>query len=194
MDAPKPIMDYSTSPATNPVSPLKNRISLKSILAYILGLIIIAGLSVFAYQQHDKYKKSNVQVSDLNKQISTFNGEKAKLTAEIEKRKNTTGEANIDKANFQSVFLKSGQVYFGKITKITETQVTLTNIYYLSNSKASTTSTPSGDVSLVKLGNELHGPQDTMYIERKEMDFWENLKSDGEVAKAIAVYEKQNKK
>jgi len=31
-----------------------------------------------------------------------------------------------------------------------------------------------------------------MYLERKNVQFWENLKSDGQVSKAIATYEKQN--
>ena len=53
-------------------------------------------------------------------------------------------------------------------------------------STTSTSSTPQ-QVQLVKLGNELHGPEDAMYINRQSVLFWENLKNDGKVAKAIAA-------
>jgi len=56
----------------------------------------------------------------------------------------------------------------------------------------STNSATSNDVSLVKLGCELHGPEDEMLINRDQVIFWENLKADGQVAKAVAEYQKQN--
>jgi len=41
---------------------------------------------------------------------------------------------------------------------------------------------------LVKLGKELHGPADDMEISRAQILFFENLKNDGEVAKAIQKF------
>ncbi len=51
--------------------------------------------------------------------------------------------------------------------------------------------TSQGDVSLLKLGNELHGPEDWMEINPAHILFIEELKPDGKVAKAIDAY-KQN--
>ena len=46
------------------------------------------------------------------------------------------------------------------------------------------------NISLAKLGNELHGPEDVMYIAKDKVLFWENLKDDGQVVKAIVEYKK----
>jgi hypothetical protein len=95
----------------------------------------------------------------------------------------------------QSVFLNNGQVYFGNIKTLNDKYIDLTNIYYLrsnSTNAAATTTAASGDVSLVKLGCELHGPYDEMIINRDQVTFWENLQDSGQVAKAIAQYKKAN--
>lgn len=104
---------------------------------------------------------------------------------------------------FQAVFLTNGQVYFGKVSQVDSSYVKLTNIYYLQVTTAATGSqtvqpkasdTANQQVSLAKLGGELHGPEDTMFISRQQILFWENLKGDGKVAKAIADYVAQGKK
>jgi hypothetical protein len=99
----------------------------------------------------------------------------------------------------QAVFLNGGQVYFGDIQDLNSSNVRLSNIYYLRvnqqvqpNQETADQSTNSNDISLVKLGCELHGPEDEMLINREQVVFWENLKTDGQVAKAVAEYQKQN--
>ena len=96
---------------------------------------------------------------------------------------------------YQAVFLNGGQVYFGKINALNDNYLTMSDIYYLRVNQAvqpnQSTST-SNDVSLVKLGCELHGPQDQMVINNTQVVFWENLKTDGQVAKAVADYQKKN--
>lgn len=103
---------------------------------------------------------------------------------------------NLQKGKFQAVFLNGGQVYFGKIQTLSDKSISMDNIYYLRVNQTvqpnQTTSNSSNDVSLVKLGCELHGPQDRMVINREQVVFWENLKDDGQVAKAVAEYVKQN--
>lgn len=103
----------------------------------------------------------------------------------------------VDKDKFQAVFLNGGQVYFGKVQTLNGKFVTLNNIYYLRVNQQvqpnqSTSSSTAQDVSLAKLGCELHGPTDIMVINREQVLFWENLKDDGQVAKAIATYVKNN--
>jgi len=94
----------------------------------------------------------------------------------------------------QAVFLNTGQVYFGNITTINPQYLVLTNIFYLqtnSTKSSSSTSSTNSNVSLVKLGCELHAPYDQMVINMPQVTFWENLKSTGQVAKAVAQYQKE---
>ncbi len=94
---------------------------------------------------------------------------------------------------YQAVFLDNGQVYFGKITKQKEHTIKLENIYYLQTEKKNsdeTTNDKTGDLSLVKLGNELHGPEDYMNINREHVLFIEDLRDDSKVVTAIRNYQK----
>lgn len=100
----------------------------------------------------------------------------------------------VDASKLQAVFLNTGQVYFGNVTSFNKDYLVLTNIYYLqsSNSSSSSSSSSNQNVSLVKLGCELHKPYDEMVVNTTEITFWENLQADGQVAKAVQQFEKQN--
>jgi len=108
----------------------------------------------------------------------------------------------VDTKSEQAVFLTNGQVYFGKIKSINKQYVDLQGIYYLNvnqqvqpNQKDTAANANSNQsVSLVKLGCELHGPMDEMLINRDQITFWENLKSSGQVTKAISQWIQQNPK
>ena len=109
---------------------------------------------------------------------------------------NTSGAVN--SKGYQAVFLSNNMVYFGKISNINDEYVKLTNIFYLQvqgqqNGQAQNNTTQP-QLSLTKLGNELHGPEDSMYINKKEILFWENLKADGKVSQAILDYQNKNGK
>jgi hypothetical protein len=112
---------------------------------------------------------------------------------------NMMGDAGVKGGQYQAVFLTNGQVYFGKVSDINSGYVKLTDIYYLQvqQSVQPTDNKSSGNnnsqVSLAKLGSELHGPEDTMFISRQQVLFWENLKNDGKVVQAINSYKQQNK-
>lgn len=101
----------------------------------------------------------------------------------------------VDKSKLQAVFLNGGQVYFGKINDLNGKFLSMSGIYYLrvnQQVQPNQSSNSSNDISLVKLGCELHGPQDNMVINREQVIFWENLKDDGQVAKAVKTYQEQN--
>lgn len=110
------------------------------------------------------------------------------------------GESNeadqIQEDNYQAVFLNSqdGQVYFGKLDIYNKDLYVLTDIYYVRvenpiQPEGSDQQTNSqANISLAKLGNELHGPQDVMYIARDKVLYWENLKDEGQVVTAITKY------
>jgi hypothetical protein len=104
-----------------------------------------------------------------------------------------------DKASgYQAVFLTNGQVYFGKITSSTGDYVTLKDIYYLqvtqpplqgSAEQGQPAAQQQPQISLVKLGNELHGPVDEMHISKAQLLFYEDIKEEGQVVKAIKDYQ-----
>jgi hypothetical protein len=89
---------------------------------------------------------------------------------------------------YQAVFLDNEQVYFGKITNISDKIVVLENIFYLQNNSSKTTGDNQSDIKLIKLGNELHGPEDSMQINRDHILFTETLRGDSKVVKAIQEY------
>jgi hypothetical protein len=108
---------------------------------------------------------------------------------------NTPNEGKFVKdKNLQAVFLNNGQVYFGNIKSLNEKFINLTGVYYLrvNGDQSAQAQASSNNVSLVKLGCELHGPTDQMLINRDQVTFWENLKTDGQVAKAVDNYKKTN--
>lgn len=105
---------------------------------------------------------------------------------------NGTSESKyVDSNKLQAVFLNTGQVYFGKIQTLDSRYFVLSDIYYLQTSGGSGQA-QNTNVSLVKLGCELHEPYDKMVINRSQVTFWENLQDGGQVAKAVGQFEKQN--
>jgi hypothetical protein len=109
-----------------------------------------------------------------------------------------TESSYIKDNKLQAVFLETGQVYFGNISTLNNNFLVLNHIFYLqttssSGSSTSTTSSTSGsNVTLVKLGCELHMPYDQMVINRNQVTFWENLQSSGQVATAVAKYNSEH--
>lgn len=100
-------------------------------------------------------------------------------------------------SGYQAVFLTNGQVYFGKLSDVSATYATLNDIYYLQVTQPPLQgSQPEGaqqaqpQLSLVKLGQELHGPVDEMKINREQILFFEDIKEDGRVMQAIREYQK----
>lgn len=103
----------------------------------------------------------------------------------------------VDSSKLQAVFLNTGQVYFGTVKTLNSKYFVLSNIYYLQTSNANAgggtnAAAANTSVSLVKLGCELHEPYDQMVINRDQVTFWENLQDNGQVAKAVSTFKKQN--
>jgi hypothetical protein len=94
---------------------------------------------------------------------------------------------------YQAVFLSNNQVYFGKISNVNSDYVDLNDIYYLQVQQSVQPSDKNANpqVSLAKLGSELHGPEDRMRINRDQILFWENLKDNGKVVEAIKKNQEQ---
>ena len=108
-------------------------------------------------------------------------------------------DLGIDEDQYQALFLSNGEVYFGKLDTVDDDYLTLEDIYYLRVTptlQQSTEVDAAGNsilvenpnepqINLVKLGNELHGPEDRMVVPLTSVIYWENLSEDGQVSVAI---------
>lgn len=110
-----------------------------------------------------------------------------------------TGADDPNPKLYQAVFLGNQQVYFGKIKKMTRGSIVLTDIFYLqvvqeplqgndANGQQPAADSKEPAINLVKIGSEIHGPTDKMVIPKTSVVFWEDIKADGTVAKAIAEF------
>lgn len=108
--------------------------------------------------------------------------------------------ATIDSSKYQAVFFTNGQVYFGKLGQVNDEYFKLTDVFYIQAAANTTDSknpqdsaSQSSDVQLIKLGSEVHGPDDAMIISKDQVLFFENLKKDGKVSDSITKYNAENK-
>lgn len=99
----------------------------------------------------------------------------------------------VSDSGYQAVFLTNNQVYFGHLENAESRSPVLKDVYYLQanqqNPQSGNETQPN--LQLVKLGNEVHGPQDEMVLKADQILFWENLKDDGKVVKAIKDNQKK---
>ena len=93
---------------------------------------------------------------------------------------------SIPKEKWQAVFLGNSQVYFGHIQEISTNYITLSDVYYLQTATDLTQNqTATSKLNLIKLGGEVHGPEDTIYIPKSTILFWENMKNTSRVVQTI---------
>lgn len=107
----------------------------------------------------------------------------------------SNSETAIDSKKYQAVFFTNGQVYFGKLTYSKGEYMKLSDVFYIQPSssanggnKNTQSSTDSSSMQLIKLGDEVHGPEDEMMIAKSQVLFYENLREDGKVAQQIQKY------
>lgn len=103
--------------------------------------------------------------------------------------------ASLNSSSYYALFLSNDQVYFGHLSDVTDQYVSLKDIYYLqlaqplqSTDARDTTAlldNSKQQLTLIKLGKELHGPKDAMSINRDSVLFYEELKDDSQVVQTI---------
>ncbi len=99
----------------------------------------------------------------------------------------------------QAVFLTNGQVYFGKVDKNSNNFLVLKDIYYLktqdvlNGDSATDQADDKKKISIIKLGEELHGPEDEMIINKDNVLFVENMRDNSKINEAIKSYKDKQK-
>lgn len=95
--------------------------------------------------------------------------------------------------SFQVVALDTGEVFFGKVKYQKKDIVELSNVYYLpinaSDLFSQDFNANSDSLSVIKIGNELHGPEDSMFILQEHIVFIQNLRENSAVVAAIKEYQ-----
>jgi hypothetical protein len=103
---------------------------------------------------------------------------------------------NIVDSSYYAVFLSNGQVYFGHLQHLDQNTIELADVYYLKmntdlNNEAlqEKKNQINLHLALIKLGQEIHGPTSQIFINRQQVLFWEKLRENGQVVKAIKSHE-----
>lgn len=93
--------------------------------------------------------------------------------------------------HYQAVFLTNGQVYFGKLQSWSRHEVLLTDVHYIqvdetkTDAEKKSAATDPSTLSLIKLGSEVYGPTNRVYINKDHILFTEDLKDASQVVKII---------
>ncbi len=91
-------------------------------------------------------------------------------------------------SSWSAVFLTNGRTYFGKIEKENAKFITLDDVYYLQVQQAPPVTEgeePQSQLSLMSVGDEIHGPESFMRINKDHVLFIEQLKADSSIVTSI---------
>ena len=91
-------------------------------------------------------------------------------------------------SSWSAVFLTNGRTYFGKIEKENTEFMTLNDVYYLQVQQAPPVAEgeePQSQLSLMSVGDEIHGPENFMRINKDHVLFIEELKADSSIVTSI---------
>ena len=95
----------------------------------------------------------------------------------------------VDPSGYQVISLVSGQVYFGKLKNIGGEYLYLEAPYVeqqvQAQEKNTDGSTKAAQTALIRVKDQVYGPQDMIAIKSDQVVFWQNLRADSKVAQAI---------
>lgn len=94
--------------------------------------------------------------------------------------------SQVDSSRYQAVFLDNGQVYFGKLHGYYGDRPYLTDVYYVRGAQSGGEDAASNEnQELVRLGNEIHNPENIIILNKPAILFVENLQEDSSVIELI---------
>lgn len=97
----------------------------------------------------------------------------------------------INTSTYQVVYLSSGQAYFGRLQNTGGEYLELKNPYVVQDVQQPTDekSAQPNQTTLVKVRDQVYGPDDSMALRSENVLFWQNLREDSKVAQAIDAKE-----
>lgn len=99
------------------------------------------------------------------------------------------GGQQIDSTKYQVVYLSNGQAYFGKLQNTTGPYMVMKTPYTAQGVKTSDSESNPATTTLLKVSAQVYGPEDSMAIRTDQVAFWQNLRDDSKVTKAIDAKE-----
>lgn len=95
----------------------------------------------------------------------------------------------IDTSKYQVVYLVNGQAYFGKLQNTSGDFLVVKSPYIAQSveSVGEDTSKTAGSTqtTILKVTDQVYGPDDSIAIKSSQVAFWQNLRDDSKVTQAI---------
>jgi len=92
---------------------------------------------------------------------------------------------------YQAVFLDNGQAFFGKLKNTKGEYLVIEQAYRVQGQDLPADATDeqkqavAKNVSIVKVGGEVYGPENVVQVRAEQVVFWQNLRPDSKVSRAI---------
>lgn len=90
----------------------------------------------------------------------------------------------IDGSAYQVVYLVNGQAYFGKLQNTNGDYLVMKSPYTTQSVKSSEANSDE-TTTLLRVRDQVYGPEDSIAIKASQVTFWQNLRDDSKVAQAI---------
>lgn len=96
----------------------------------------------------------------------------------------TANLQRIDASKYQVVYLVNGQAYFGKLQNANGEYLVMKSPYTAQSVKGSEASSDE-TTTLLRVKDQVYGPEDSIAIKSSQVTFWQNLRDDSKVTQAI---------
>ncbi len=92
----------------------------------------------------------------------------------------------IDGNSYQVVYISTGQAYFGKLQNTGGDYLVIQDPYVIQDVKqADSKKKATTETTLVKVEDQVYGPDNSMALRADSVLFWQNLRTDSKVTQAI---------
>lgn len=95
----------------------------------------------------------------------------------------------IDTSKYQVVYLVNGQAYFGKLQNTSGDFLVLKSPYIAQSVESAEEGAAEADAStqttILRVTDQIYGPDDSIAIKSSQIAFWQNLRDDSKVTQAI---------
>jgi hypothetical protein len=113
----------------------------------------------------------------------------------------TTSTADFNRSSYYAVFLNNKEAFVGHITDVSTDNISMADLFYLTfDPPKDAAGNPIANANpndykpaLKKLGQEVWGPKDFVRINRQNMEYYTELRSDSPIVKAIITFQTPKK-